>query len=563
MFLRTSTQRRSDGSTLTHFQIAESYWDSTRKRSRTRIIHNCGRADDAATVKRLRGLARSILRRCSPEELASDGQDWKLVDAWPYGDVYVLEQLWERLGIPAAIKRVLRGRRLSFDVERALFAMVANRACAPCSKLYCWEQWLREDVQIRGTERLALQHLYRAMDVLEANKDELEREVFFSVSSLLNLDVELVFYDTTSLHFEIDEPDQGVGEEDLVRGSEAAGGKEYPAPRKRGYSKNGRTDVPQIVVGLAVTRDGFPVRHWVFPGNTVDVTTVEQVKKDLAGWKLSRCLFVGDAGMVSEDNLKALARGGGKYIVAMPLGREKEVAEEVLGRAGRYKTVASNLRVKEVMVGDGERRRRYVVCHNPEEEARQRKHRERVLTELEAELASLKVLGGERHTRRMCRLRASRRYGRYLTETKKGGLRIDRAKVRAVARRDGKFVVHSNDDTLTAEDLALGYKQLMRVEESWRDMKSGLGLRPVFHWAPHRIHAHVAITVLALLLERMAEHACEDTWRNIRDDLKGIKLARLAGPDGEVWQTTEPRPETRNRLKSLEIKNPPLVLKLS
>jgi len=150
--------------------------------------------------------------------------------------------------------------------------MVANRACAPCSKLYCWEQWLKEEVHIPGTQGLSLQHLYRAMDFLEANKEPIEREIFHRVADLLNLDVEVLFYDTTSLHFEIDLDDEGVGAEDLVHGSKAAGAKAYRAPRKRGLSKNGRGDAPQIVVGMAVTREGFPVRHWVFPGNTVDVT---------------------------------------------------------------------------------------------------------------------------------------------------------------------------------------------------------------------------------------------------------------------------------------------------
>ena len=215
----------------------------------------------------------------------------------------------------------------TIPVERALFAMVANRACAPCSKLYCWEQWLKEEVHIPGTHGLSLQHLYRAMDFLEANKEPLEREIFHRVADLLNLDVEVLFYDTTSLHFEIDLDDEGIGPDDLVHGSSAAGAKAYRAPRKRGLSKNGRGDAPQIVVGMAVTREGFPVRHWVFPGNTVDVTTVAQVKRDLRDWQLTRCLFVGDAGMVSAANFKALAAGGGKYLMCMPLRRGDALTE--------------------------------------------------------------------------------------------------------------------------------------------------------------------------------------------------------------------------------------------
>jgi hypothetical protein len=174
MFLRVTKQKRVDGTTLAHYQLAESYWDKGAKQSRTRIIHSFGRVDDPAVVERLRRLARSILRRCSPEEFSAGGSDWRVLDAWPFGHLYVLENLWRRLGIADAISRALQGRKLGFDVERALFAMVANRACVPCSKLYCYEQWLREDVHIEGTDELELHHLYRAMDFLERHREDIE-----------------------------------------------------------------------------------------------------------------------------------------------------------------------------------------------------------------------------------------------------------------------------------------------------------------------------------------------------------------------------------------------------
>ncbi|MEK7362135.1 MAG: transposase, partial [Pseudomonadota bacterium] len=216
---------------------------------------------------------------------------------------------------------------------------------------------------------------------------------------------------------------------------------------------------------------------------------------------------------------------------------------------------------QEVIVGEGERRRRYAVCFNPLEAKRQKSHREDLLKELEAELAGLSDLAKVSHTKRVCALRTSARYGRLLKETKQG-LAIDRQAVTELERFDGKFVVHSNDDTLTAEDMALGYKQQQRVEEAWRTMKSGLKMRPVFHWAPHRIHAHIAITVLSLLLERTIEHACQDTWRNVRDDLKHIQLAQLFSPNGRVWQVTEPSSDAAKRLKALTIKPPKPILNL-
>lgn len=561
MFLRESRQKRVDGTIVSNYQLAESVWDKKAKKARTHIIYNFGRTEDPQIVERLHKLARSILRRCSPDEIVAEDPNWKVIDAWPYGPIYVLEALWERLGIAEVIRNSAVAGRIEFDVERALFAMVANRALAPCSKLHCWEQWLTEDIQIRGTRDLQLHHLYRAMDHLEANKESIEKEIYFRVSDLFNLDVDIIFYDTTSLHFEIDEEDRGKGEEDLVNGSYPSGHKTYKAPRKFGYPKNGRWDAPQIVVGLAVTRDGIPVRHWVFPGNTVDVTTVDQVKEDLRGWNLTRCVFVGDAGMVSEHNLKTLSLGGGKYIVCMPFVPGGEVATEVLTRRGRYQEVAENLRVKEVVVGDGERRRRYVVCHNPAEAKRQCRHRKQVLEELEAELGSLSDCNdGKEHSKRVCALRASRRYGKYIRTVKSGSLRIDWGAVRRYEKYDGKFVVHSNDDTLSAEDMALGYKQLMRVEQAWRDLKSVLKMRPVYHWAPHRIHAHVSLTFLSLLLERVAENGCAETWRNIHDDLKQIKLAQLSGPHGTIWQVTDPSTKAQNILKLLKISDPPSII---
>jgi hypothetical protein len=562
MFLRESTQKRAGGATVTHLQLAESVWNPTTRRADTRILYNFGRADDPAVRDRLQKLAKSILRRVAPEAILAERPDWRLLDAWPYGDLYVLEQLWRQLGMPERLPALTRDdTRRSLPVERACFAMVANRCCAPASKLYCYEQWLREDVRLVGGAGLELHHLYRSMDFFEKHKATLEKEVFFRVADLFSCDVELIFYDTTTLHCEIDGEDAGGADDVMLRGSQLAGGKAYPALRQRGKAKNKRNDVPQVVVGLAMTRDGLPVRSWLFRGDTVDVSTVAQVKADLRGWKLTRTVFVGDAGMVSEANLKALAQGGGKYILCMPVKAGNEVSEAVLSRPGRYHVVAPNLDVKEVVVGDGERRRRYVVCYNAEEATRQQAHRGQILAELEVVLPDLSREG--RHSKRACALRASERYGQYLTQDRHGRLAIDAATVRQAERRDGKFVVHSNDDTLTPADLALGYKQLAQVERAWRLLKSGLRIRPIFHWAPHRIAAHVSLTMVGLLLERLAEKACQDTWRNIRDDLRQIKLAQFLTPQGELWQVTEPGPAAANRLKQLKLPPPPPVLRVA
>ncbi len=537
-----------------YHQLAENVWDPKKRCAVAKVVYSFGRGDtiDAEAMRRL---ARSILRVFSSEEALAAEPDVRVLQSWPYGGAFVLDALWRELEIPKVLQEraVRTGTRQPF--ERALFAMVANKALSPYSKLYCHEQWLQEEVFFPGREALELQHLYRAMDFLEAHKEEIERAIFFRVADLFNVDVDLIFYDTTSLHFEIDEEDEVGG-----HGNELAGRKAYPALRKRGHSKNGRGDAPQIVVGLAVTRDGMPVRSWVFPGNTGDVTTVEKVKEDLRGWRLNRCVFVGDAGMNSEENRRRLSLGGGKYILATRMRAGDEVTTDVLTRAGRYQVVAENLRVKEVVVGEGERRQRYVVCHNPAEAERQRHHRDKLLGELALELESLREASpGTRHSKRTCELVTSRRYGRFLRQSAGGALSINRAAVADEARLDGKWVVTSNDDSLSAEDLALGYKQLMRVEECWRTMKSGLRTRPVFHWTPHRICAHISLCVLALLLERIAERRAGDTWRNVLACLDAIKVVEYERGGARILQTTEIRPEAAKTLKALRIPAPPRI----
>ena len=540
MYLRTTKRQNADGSIVRYYQLAENVWDKTKGCSVAKVIYNFGRAD-ALDLESLRRLARSIMRVAG--DMPDDGstgiasadaaspasiEHIKMRRVWSYGGLYVLRHLWTQLGIDKVLEKQASIVNTRLPVDVATFVMVANRALAPASKLYCHEQWLQNEAFIPAANTLELHHLYNSMDFLEHHKEEIEKAVYFATADLMNADVDLIFYDTTSLHFEIDEEDE------MPR---TRWKRKFEPLRKRGHSKNGRQDAPQIVVGLAVTRDGLPVRSWVFPGNTTDVTTVSRVKEDLSGWRLGRCVFVGDAGMNSDDNRRRLALGGGKYILASRMRAGDEVTLDVLRRAGRYHDVADNLRIKQVFVGDGERRRRYVVCHNLYEQERQREHRDRLLTQLSEELSTMQCADGE-HSKRVCEIKSSRRFGRYVKEVA-GRLAIDWKAVRREEKYDGKWVITSNDDTLTPADLALGYKQLMRVEECWRTLKSGLRMRPVFHSSSWRIQAHVTISVLALLLERIVEIRCGDTWRNVRDELASIKVVEYDHGDYRVQQRTD------------------------
>lgn len=548
MYMRTTRRRNRDGSVVSYLQLAVNEWDPVKRQASARVVHNFGRADEV-DKEDIRRLVSSLSRIGLGEAAAGEAAP---LSSRPFGGIHVARALWEELGIGDVLRSVKRPRGRKCPHERALFAMVAHRLLDPGSKRSCRLRWLAEGVYFPEAAGLKLEHLYRAMDFLLDNAEVIERRVFESASALLRADVDLVFFDTTSAWFEIDDEDEG---NDLCKG------KLLPTLRKLGYSKEGRDGDPQIVIALAVTRDGVPVRSWVFPGNTVDATTVATIKKDLASWKLSRVLLVGDAGMDSEENRKELAAGLGRYVLAVPAGRLREVREDVLSRPGRFKKIAENLEVKEVVVGDGERRRRYVVCRNRAEEQRQWKRRERVLLELGEELGSLGRAADETHSRRVCALLASKRYGRYLTQKKDGTIDMDAGKVRRAAQLDGRWVILTNDDTLSTADAAQAYKAAMLIESCFRRLKTtGLRIRPVYHWTTHRIIAHVKLCVLALTIQRAAEIRARDTWRNLAHVLEQIHAVEVQVGSRAIVRTTKLTEEAAAVLASLGVAKPNDVL---
>jgi Transposase DDE domain len=557
MYLRITQRQNRDGSTVSYYALAENAWNATAKRAEARVVHNFGRADqvDRAALQRLVNSINRVLNE--GEAVASTAPaipEIELDRVFELSVVLAARGLWEDLGIGAAIRRCIAAGELTAPHEAALFAMAANRLDAPGSKLACAARWLPDVAFLPDTSGLCVDQLYRALDFLAAWTDEIEREVFLKTADLFRLDVDLIFYDTTTAYFEIDEADEQP---------EEWGGRLFAPLRRRGHSKEGRDNQPQVIIALAVTRDGMPVRSWILPGDTADVTTVARIKDDLRAWQLGRCVFVGDAGMYSADNLAALSRGLGRYILAVPMRKIKEIEVEVLTRPGRYKPVADNLQVKEVVVGEGERRRRYVLCLNPEEAERQRRHREQVLIELTAELNLLRERKDD-HPKAACTLLTSRRYGRYLSADYLGRPRLDAAKVKAAEKFDGKFVVITNDDTLSAEDVALGYKGGWIIEACFRRMKqTGLEVRPMFHWTPRRIEARVRLCVLALQMQRAAEIRCTLPWSRIAHELGALKAVRYLTGVRTIVQRTKVADSLGSILKKLGVSMPKQILSIS
>jgi transposase len=563
MYLRTTKRKNKDGSEVTYYQLAHNERHPLTKKPIAKIIHRFGRADklDRSELTRL---CQSIARVCglevhdplaTNESKSSTDQvgfprELKLIQTVTLGTVITIEALWERLGLGKVLRDIASKKKRSTVVyERALLAMTANRLCEPESKFGVWDRWLTK-VYLPSCQGLKLDHMYEAMDFLHEHIDQVEESIFFNTANLFNLDVDLIFYDTTTASFAIDYEDED-NEDDLHN----------EGLRKRGKSKEG-VWTPQVVVALAVTRDGLPVRSWVFPGNTADVTTIEKIKSDLRGWNLGRTLFVADSGMNSKENRKELSRACGKYLLATRMASVSEIKKKVLSKRGRYQVIKDNLHAKEVIVGDGERRRRYILCYNPREAKRQLLHREMVVEQLEKKLASH---SDKKATAQWAiELLASKRYKRYLKITTTDSIRIDRAAIREAQRYDGKWVLETNDDTITVADAAKGYKGLMIIERCFRSLKrTQIRMTPMFHWAPRRIETHVKICVLSLLIERVAELACSKPWPQIRRKLEKLQVSEFQTSNHIFFKLNEVEDQVQEQLDLLEIPVPPSVTGVS
>jgi transposase len=558
MYLRTTKRKNKDGSVVEYFQLAHNERHPVTRKPVAKIIHNFGRTDQLDREQLVR-LCRSIARVCQltvldpfddkqKEVKAIDGylaDDLKIEKTVTLGTVLAVEALWDKIGLKKTFCDIAKANNLPEGYERALLAMTANRLCSPESKLGVWDRWL-DTVYLPSCRTLKLRHMYEAMDMLYAHAAEVEKTVFFHTANLFNLEVDLIFYATTTASFTTDYEDDPEDTDVSLR--------------QFGHSKEG-TWSTQVVVALAVTREGIPVRSWVLPGNTTDVNTVEKVRADLRGWNLGRAMFVADSGMNSQDNRAELSRACGKYLLACRMANVAQIKRDVLSKRGRYTTFRDNLQAKEVIVGDGERRKRYILCFNPKEAERQHKHRQDVIACLERELQSHP--NSNASAQWAIELLASRRYKRYLRVTKSGYIRIDRGAVRQAAKYDGKWVLETNDDTISLEDAAMGYKGLMVIERCFRSLKrTQIKMMPMYHWLSRRIETHVKICVLALMIERIAERTCGQPWSKIARALQKLQVTKFFNLNHRVCLRNEIPTDTRNILNKLNIKRPKQLIHL-
>ena len=504
MFLRI---KRSSGHE--YLQIVENKRDG--KRTCQRVIGTIGRMDELAEGGQVDQLLRSLSRYSDRALLLLAGSGDPQAEVKKVGPVLVFERLWERSGIGDIIRDIVRERRYQFDIERAVFVTVLHRLMNSGSDRQA-ERWMN-GYRIAGAQNLDLQHFYRAMawlgspmtdQPLEAGfaprcmKDVLEEEIFRRRRDLFT-DMDLVFFDTTSIYFEGD-------------GGETIG--------QYGHSKDHRSDRKQMVVGMVLDNEGYPVCCEMWPGNTTDVTTLKVLTRQLRKrFGIERVCVVSDRGMISAGAIKELETEGIHYILGVRMRRNPDITAELLeggvwheihGPRQSQKDLAPLL-VKEKTVNG----KRYVICENPEEKTTDMEMRAKILGSLADALRK-----GDTS------LVGNKGYRRFLRVEGKGHFVIDEDKIRNDARFDGKWVL-TTDLNLSMAWVALKYKQLILVEMIFRDMKSVLETRPIFHKCDETIRGHVFCSFLALVLRKELERALDNAghrfeWEDIKRDLKAL-----------------------------------------
>ena len=514
MFIRT----QSNGSRTYLLMVDNERVDGKVKQ---RVLLRLGRLEELLANGQLDSLLQSLGR--FSEKLAVLGAhaegDSITTRSVRIGPALIFERLWQACSIDTVLTSLLKGRRFEFSVERAIFLTVLNRLFAPSSDRAA-EKW-KDDYAIRGVADLELQHLYRAMawlgEVLaedqqdgatpfapRTNKDLIEEALFARRRDLFT-DLEMVFFDTTSIYFE---------------------GQGGPTIGQHGHSKDHRPDLKQMVVGMVLDRKGNPVCSELWPGNTADVKSLVPIVERLQSrFGIGSVSIVADRGMISAETLAEVERGKWSYILGVRM-RSSTEARAVVARAGRYAEVhpksddrddPSPLKVKEVWVEDA---RRYVVCLNVDQATKDRHDREAVVASLRDALSK-----GDKS------LVGNKGYRKYL---RAGGKQfaVDEDKIKEEARYDGKRVLTTNMD-LPASEVALKYKQLWMVEDVFRSMKSLLDTRPIYHKCDETICGHVFCSFLALLLrkeldDRLARKRWKLEWADVICDLDNLVEMEVA-----------------------------------
>lgn len=483
MFLRTSQYTRG-GKVYRYLKLVKSYREG--KKTKQRLIATIGNLDtlDPNQIDNLiDALAKFSSRKVRSIDQLKIKRDQK------YGDCILVRHVWDKLGLGKIISHHLKSQRARSDFTLACMIMVINRLIAPKSKLSVAEWYNRIYIPELEDKKFDYQHFYRALDYLQKAKEKIEKDIYLNLVDLFSLKVNIVFYDLTSTYFE--------GTECEIS--------------EHGYSRDRRPDKKQILLGLVTTKQGLPIAHEVFSGNIADKSTVEGIIKDLKRrFQIEKCIFVGDRGLVSSDNLDFLQQEDYQYIVALKKRQSLEVEDILEPDLSKYTQIEDNLKALEVTKGQS---LRYIICHNTEKAKDDFFFREEAIRQAQEKLEKLsKSIASGRLKRqkpitvKVVKALLKKNALKYFAfEVDPFSYHLKDEVITKEELLDGKYILKTNVKELSVEEVIRSYKVLSSVEQAFRSIKDFIRLRPIYHYKPQRVKAHVFICVLAYLIEKIID----------------------------------------------------------
>ncbi len=554
MFARVKRFKNKDGSVREYLFIVENQWVNGKVRQRT--VANLGRLDKVLAGDRIDKLIESISKYTKRQELIDACKDIKALFSKEYGPVVVFRKIWQILRLDKLFYKYLSETEKEIDLAEAIFALVCNRLMAPSSKRGA-HRW-KEEVYEPLWEGYQLHHFYRALDFLQDNKERLEKEIFDSTRDIFNSKVDIVMFDTTTISF------WGDSERNRLA--------EY------GYAKNKRFDLKQVVIGLIMDREGVPLGHEVWPGNTSDkVAFKEVIEKIKEKFTVGRVILVCDRGMVSEEIIRYLEENGYEYILGVKMRSLSKIRKEILLRDEGFERLSRNIYLKEMKEADVYKeeqirlnkrdkgkelkeyqeslkgKRRWVVYLNKlveREDAVKREYFQKII-ERKIEFSTAKewiIRNG---------------YKKYVI-IKGMEIELNRDRIAEDEIYDGKWVLISNS-ALSAKNLVFSYKSLSQIERHFRDLKSELEIGPIYHYIERRIRAHVFVCFLALqikvyLTRKLKEIDESISYSDIIRAVEQIKAVRFKVKEKEIIMRTELPEGAHLAFKAVGCAIPPRIL---
>jgi transposase len=523
MFLRCLTFPRKDGTQRQYLQIIRSYREGGRVRQK--IVANLGRLDELIAAGTLEKLSEALSRYAEKKELLGKAEELMATSALSFGPVPIFSSLWEKLGLPEVIAAATKRETATYDPSPVIFRMVLGRLLDPSSKL-ATHRWAETIFWDDGTV-VELQQYYRSLGILSRSIKGIEEHLYHRERDLFTPAPDLLFFDTTSTYF------TGAGPMTQMAA--------------HGFSKDNHPENKQLVVGVVMTREGTPLAHHVFPGNTPDAAAFAEVIEELATrFGIKRVILVGDRGMFHAKVIARIEELKLEYIAGVKMRQEKDVKEIVLENRDPFETVTENLKVKLVELGEA----RYIVCKNEEEAKRDQALREEIVSELREKIAKgpKKMIGNTGY----------RRYVRI----EKDALRIDEEKIASEKKFDGIYVLRTNTE-LSAKEAALAYKGLWQVERAFREIKSTFEIRPVYLSREDRIKGHIAVCFLAFCLQvaflrivRAEEKLKTLSARSLLQELSEVRMVHLKAGEAQYRIRTELSPTANAIFRAVQVPVP-------